>query len=83
MVAGHSAGVGLAVGLTLRVLDEISIDIALCMPTRSSQLQDCPVWDCLSNALAWKNYLRGVTPVPDYASPASRQEWKNFSPTIL
>ena len=93
ITAGHSGGGGMTAALTHRVVDAGVVDIAFQMPvypmldhrmqTESAQMTGSAVWDQRTNALAWDNYLGhlgGV--VPEYASPALRQDLSNVPPTI-
>ena len=53
------------------------------MVTPSSQVEGTAVWDRRSNALAWDNYLGHLNgDVPEYASPALRQDVSSLPPTI-
>ena len=95
-LAGHSAGGGLTAALTLKVIDAKAVDLAFVMPvypmldhrmeTKSAQeMIGTWVWDKESNRGAWGRYLADLPDpenVPDYASPALREELGNFPPTI-
>lgn len=94
IIAGHSGGGGLAAALTMKVIDSKVADIAFQMPiypmldhrmqTKSAKdMIGTMVWDKHTNALAWDNYLGHLKgDVPDYASPALRQDMNNLPPTI-
>ena len=93
IVAGHSGGGGMAAALTHRVVDTGVVELAFQMPiypmldhrmeTPSAQLEGTPIWDKRSNALAWQNYLGHLNgDVPEYASPALRQDLAGLPPTI-
>ena len=93
--AGHSAGGGMTLALTLKAVDTEVVDLAFIMPmypmidcrmnTRSAEMVGTWVWDCVSNKGAWGRYLANIPPgqdVPDYASPALREDVSNLPPTI-
>ncbi|MEM6269623.1 MAG: alpha/beta hydrolase [Bacteroidota bacterium] len=94
IVAGHSAGGGMAAAVTLKVRDTQDVKLAFQMPiypmldhrrqTESSKMLGSPVWDAKSNKFAWNLYLRGLQgrAVPPYASPALNEDYRGFPPTI-
>ncbi len=93
VIAGHSGGGGLAAALTHRVVDADIIDVAFQMPvypmldhrmvTPSAELDGTAIWDRRTNALAWDNYLGHLDgDVPEYASPALREDLAGLPPTI-
>ncbi|MEM7274172.1 MAG: alpha/beta hydrolase [Actinomycetota bacterium] len=93
MIAGHSGGGGMAAALTHRVVDTGVADVAFQMPiypmldhrmtTASARLEGTAVWDRRTNALAWQNYLGHIDgAIPEYASPALRQDLSDLPPTI-
>ena len=93
IIAGHSAGGGMAAAITLKVRDTGIIQPAFQMPiypmldhrmiTDSSKMQGSTMWDANINARAWGLYLRNVNgDVPAYASPALNEDYKGFPPTI-
>jgi acetyl esterase/lipase len=94
IIAGHSSGGGMTAALTLKTIDTGAADIAFQMPiypmidhrmeTKSArEMIGTPSWDRRSNALAWQNYLGHlVGDIPDYASPALRQDLSGMPPTI-
>lgn len=96
IVAGHSAGGGLALSVSLKARDTKDVDIAFQMPiypilddrmvTNSSQNNHAPVWNSWANERCWKRYLRGLTAqeleVPAYAAPARATDLRGMPPTI-
>lgn len=97
VVAGHSAGGGLAAALAIKARDTGEVKIAFQMPvypmldyrqdTESCRrAEKAPLWDAPANRLAWKFYLRDLTdqglPVPVYASPALNQDFNKLPPAI-
>lgn len=94
VVAGHSGGGGMTAAVTLKTVDTKAADIAFQMPvypmldhrmiTASAKDMDgSMIWDRRSNALAWQNYLGHLKgDVPEYASPALRQDLSGLPPTI-
>ncbi|MDY4610343.1 MAG: alpha/beta hydrolase [Sphaerochaetaceae bacterium] len=93
-VGGDSAGGGLAAALCLYARDKGEISIAFQMPlypmlddrpTGSSLSNDAPVWNTVSNDLAWKLYLGelfGTEHVPKYAAPARETDYAGLPPTL-
>ncbi|MEL6536594.1 MAG: alpha/beta hydrolase [Bacteroidota bacterium] len=93
IIAGHSAGGGMAAAITLKVRDTQAIKPAFQMPiypmldhrmmTESSKMQGSAMWDANINARAWNLYLRNIDQqIPPYASPALNQDYHDFPPTI-
>lgn len=93
VVAGHSGGGGMAAALTHRIVDTGAVELAFQMPiypmldhrmkTPSAQVEGTAVWDKRTNALAWNNYLGHLNgDVPEYGSPALRQDLGGLPPTI-
>lgn len=97
MIAGHSAGGGLAAAITLKNRDQKDIDVAFQMPvypmldyrniSESARIfTDVPVWNTKSNKLAWGLYLKSLTDqnisIPIYASPALNADFFNLPPAI-
>ncbi len=93
IVAGHSGGGGMTAAFTHRVVDSGVVELAFQMPiypmldhrmeTPSAQFEGTAVWDKRSNALAWENYLGHLNgAVPEYGSPALRQDVSGLPPTI-
>lgn len=93
IIAGHSAGGGMAAAVTLKARDTKDVKPAFQMPiypmldhrmtTPSSKMLGSAMWDADINAIAWKRYLRNIKgDVPAYASPSLNQDYSNFPPTI-
>ncbi|MEL6623938.1 MAG: alpha/beta hydrolase [Bacteroidota bacterium] len=93
IIAGHSAGGGMAAAITLKARDTQDIQPAFQMPvypmldhrmiTESSKMQGSTMWDANINARAWGLYLRDIQgEVPAYASPALNKDYHDFPPTI-
>lgn len=89
LVGGESAGGGLAAALCMLALDRGEIKIDRQFPlypmldsedTESSRDNHGHVWNTRRNHAAWKLYLRGVDPVPAYASPAKREDLSGLPP---
>jgi acetyl esterase len=82
IVAGVSAGAGIAAGLALLARDRGGPPVCaqcLAQPSLADEATtlsrqkyvDTPMWSETSNILSWKHYLRGnVGPTPPYAAPA-------------
>lgn len=96
IVAGHSAGGGLAAAVSLKATDTNDAKIAFQMPiypmlddrqnSESATNNNAPNWDSKSNQLAWKQYLiktieQGIE-TPSYAAPARATNYSNLPPTI-
>ena len=90
-IGGNSAGGGLAVATALMARDKGTIRLAFQMPfypmlddrmrTPSAQDNDAPVWDSVSNQIAWKMYLgsmHGTESVPVYAAPARETDFSGL-----
>jgi len=93
IIAGHSAGGGMAAAITLKVRDTKVIKPAFQMAiypmldhrmiTESAKMQGSAMWDADINARAWNLYLKNVkNQVPAYASPALNEDYREFPPTI-
>jgi acetyl esterase/lipase len=92
IVAGHSAGGGLAAAVSLKATDTDDARIAFQMPvypmiddrqTSASVIgNDAPVWDEKANRLAWARYLDGVETIPPYAAAARCTDYAKLPPTI-
>ena len=89
MVGGESAGGGLAAALCMLACDRGEVDIACqfplypmldCEDTDSSRDNHGRLWNTRRNHAAWKMYLKGVDPVPAYASPAKREDYRGLPP---
>jgi acetyl esterase/lipase len=83
VVAGASAGAGLAAGLAILARDRGEVSLAyqlLIYPmiddsntSASSQIEGAPVWSRAANDLGWRAYLgdlAGTDDIPPYAAPA-------------
>ena len=96
MVAGHSAGGGLAAAVTLKARDTGDVNIAFQMPIYpmidDEQPQDAernidvPVWNTLTNLIGWQAYLAALeqsgSAIPTYAAAARNSDYAGFPPTI-
>lgn len=96
IVAGHSAGGGLAISVSLKARDTKDVDIAFQMPiypilddrmeTKSSQNNNAPVWNSWANRHAWDRYLGDLKKqnkeIPAYAAPARATDLSGMPPTI-
>jgi len=92
IVAGHSAGGGLAAAVSLKATDTGDARIAFQMPvypmiddrqTSASVVgNDAPVWDEKANRLAWARYLDGVETITPYAAAARCTDFTKLPPTI-
>ena len=92
IVAGHSAGGGLAAAVSLKATDTGDVKIAFQMPlypmiddrqdSASAVGNDAPVWDEAANRMAWSRYLDGVMNVTPYAAAARCTDYTKLPPTI-
>jgi len=96
IVAGHSAGGGLAAAVSLKATDTEMVNIAFQMPiypmiddrqkTESAKENNAPVWSSRSNNFGWSQYLKGLKEqgiaVSDYAAPARATHFSKLPPTI-
>ncbi|MDC7223694.1 MAG: alpha/beta hydrolase [Spirochaetales bacterium] len=96
MVAGHSAGGGLAAAVTLMNRDRKAWDIAFQMPLYpmidDTQPDDparhmiTALWDSRSNRAGWDKYLATLREsgdeIPSYAAPARNRDYSDFPPTV-
>lgn len=96
IVAGHSAGGGLAAAVTLKATDTRDVQIAFQMPiypmlddrqnTESATDNNAPGWSSKSNNLGWTSYLSDLkkkgAPIPAYAAPARAKDYSRIPPTI-
>lgn len=93
IIAGHSAGGGMAAAITLKARDTKDVIPKFQMPcnpmldhrmiTSSSKMQGTAMWDANINARAWGMYLRNIQgAVPKYASPSLNEDYSDFPPTI-
>jgi acetyl esterase/lipase len=96
IVAGHSAGGGLAAAVSLKATDTQDVAIAFQMPiypmindrqnTASATNNNAPVWNAKTNKFGWKAYLKGLNaqyvPIPAYAAAARATDYSKLPPTI-
>lgn len=96
IVAGHSAGGGLAAAVSLKARDTGEVDIAFQMPlypmiddtqpADSSRSIQSPVWDSELNQIGWTMYLARLVgegkAIPSYAAPARNQDFSRLPPAI-
>lgn len=93
IIAGHSAGGGMAAAVTLKARDTQEVQPIFQMPiypmldhrmtTPSSKMLGSTMWDGKINAIAWGKYLRNLSgDIPAYASPSLNEDYRNFPPTI-
>jgi acetyl esterase/lipase len=94
IVAGESAGGGLAAALALYERDIGGVKIAFQMPlypmiddrmtSESAIDNDAPVWDSVANRVAWGLYLGGLSDkdVPAYAAPARATDFSGLPPAV-
>lgn len=93
IIAGHSAGGGMAAAITLKARDTKDVKPVFQIPiypmldhrmiTESSKMQGSAMWDANINARAWGLYLRDIKgKVPAYASPSLNEDYNGFPPTI-
>lgn len=94
IIAGRSAGGGMAAAVTLKAHDTKDVNIAFQMPifpmidhrqnTKSAQETGAIIWDNESNKHGWYQYLKGLEgkEIPAYASPALRKDFSGLPPAI-
>lgn len=96
IVAGHSAGGGLAAAVSLKATDTGDVKIAFQMPvypmlddrqnTESARDNNSAGWNSKSNNMGWTAYLRELKrngiEVPAYAAPARASDYSRLPPTI-
>ncbi|MEM9672872.1 MAG: alpha/beta hydrolase [Cyclobacteriaceae bacterium] len=94
ILAGRSAGGGMAAALALKARDTKDVNIAFQMPlfpmidyrqeTESAKMTGAIIWDNESNKHGWYQYLKGLNDkeVPAYASPAIAKDFSGLPPTI-
>ena len=95
-IGGASAGGGLAAGLALLARDRRSVPIAFQlliypmiddrMITTSSQWDDAPVWNPISNRYGWNAYLKGRAggaDVSQYAAAARASDLSGLPPAYV
>ena len=94
IIAGHSAGGGIAAAISMKARDTGDINIAFQMPiypmidhrqnTKSAQIIGSPVCDAINNRFGWYHYLKDLnsSDVPVYASPSLCRDYGSLPPTI-
>lgn len=96
IVAGHSAGGGLAAAVTLKATDTQAVNIAFQIPvypmlddrqtSESAKDNNSAGWNSKSNQMGWRAYLRDLLrmgqEVPAYAVPARATSYAKLPPTI-
>ncbi|WP_428232817.1 alpha/beta hydrolase [Flavobacterium sp.] len=96
IVAGHSAGGGLAAAVTLKATDTGDVKIAFQIPiypmlddrqnTESAKDNNSAGWNSKSNEMGWKAYLKELleegSEIPTYAAPARAEDYSKLPPTI-
>lgn len=96
VVAGASAGGGLAAGLAILARDRGEVSLAyqlLIYPmiddsntSASSQIEGAPVWSRAANDLGWRAYLgdlAGTDDIPAYAAPARVDDVAGLPPAWI
>ncbi len=96
IVAGHSAGGGIAAAVTQKAADTKDVTIAFQLPiypmlddrqvTESASNNNAPSWNSRSNNMGWAAYLRTLkeegTEIPVYAAAARANDLSKLPPTI-
>jgi acetyl esterase/lipase len=96
IVAGHSAGGGLAAAVSLKATDTQEVKIAFQIPiypmlddrqnSASAVDNNSASWNSKSNKLGWSAYLRGLhtdgLEIPAYAAAARASDFTNLPPAI-
>lgn len=96
IVAGHSAGGGLAAAVSLKATDTDEVKIAFQIPiypmmddrqnSASAKDNNSASWNSHANQLGWSAYLQGLNaqgaPVPPYAAAARATDYTKLPPTI-
>ena len=96
IVAGHSAGGGLAAAVTLKARDTKEVKIAFQMPiypmlddrqnTESAIDNDSAGWNARSSKMGWTAFLgkllKSGAEIPAYAAAARAQNYAQLPPTI-
>lgn len=96
IIAGHSAGGGLAAAVILKARDTKDFNIAFQMPmypmlddrliTDSEKNMEVPALNTKMLSKVWSFYLKGIKEknivVPSYAAPSRNKDYKKFPPTI-
>lgn len=96
IIAGHSAGGGLAAAVTLKTRDTKDVNVAFQMPFYPmiddqqpfdpARYIDCPIWDTRTNTFGWASYLKDLhaqnAEIPAYAAPARNTNFNDLPPTV-
>lgn len=96
IVAGHSAGGGLAAAVTLKATQTQEVNIAFQIPvypmlddrqnSESAKDNNSAGWNSRSNRMGWSAYLRDLVQqgaeIPEYAAPARATSYSMLPPTI-
>lgn len=96
IVAGHSAGGGIAAAVTLKATDLGEIKVAFQMPiypmlddrqnTESARDNNSAGWNSRSNKMGWSAYLRDLyksgREIPAYAAAARASNYEKLPPTV-
>lgn len=96
IVAGHSAGGGIASAVTMKATDTRDVKIAFHIPiypmlddrqgTESAMNNNSAGWNSRSNSMGWSAYLRELIaagkPIPSYAAPARATDYSKLPPAI-
>ncbi len=96
IVAGHSAGGGIATAVTLKATDTQDVKIAFQIPiypmlddrqnSESAKDNNSAGWNSHSNKMGWTAYLRDLhvqhKEIPAYAAPARATNFSKLPPTI-
>lgn len=96
IIAGHSAGGGLAAAVTLKARDTKDVQVAFQMPFYpmiddrqpydKARAIDVVGWDSKTNRFGWESYLKDLhdnnMAIPSYAAPARNNDYSDFPPTI-
>ena len=96
IVAGHSAGGGLAVAVTLKARDTQDVRVAFHMPLYpmidnlqpgdAARQIEAPIWDTELNRIGWSAYLADLhsngAEIPAYAAAARNSDYRNLPPLV-
>lgn len=96
IVAGHSAGGGIAAAVTLKATDTQDVKLAFQIPiypmlddrqdTESARNNNSAGWNSNANKMGWSAYLRDLhvqrKEIPAYAAPARAKDYSQLPPAI-
>ncbi|MFY0644357.1 MAG: alpha/beta hydrolase [Bacteroidia bacterium] len=97
IIAGHSAGGGLAVAVSMKARDtrdaklQFQIPIYPMLDDRQQtasmlRFKGSPMWDNRNTRFAWEHYLKRLvsasSEIPSYASPSRSTDFSNLPPAI-